>query len=140
MVVGHRLLEGMAVVVRVAVSVDWQHVGGLVAAETGRRRRRGGLAEGERGARAAQGESGAPGQGASVFRGSRQDDWLAALLLEERCGGGLQNEFGALNALVLVTLRESSRKQEREDNTGGNVKVRETDKVPEVKDGNRKQE
>lgn len=55
-VVGHRLLEGVAVVVCVAVSVDRQHVGGLVAAEAGGGRRRGGLAEGERGARAAQGE------------------------------------------------------------------------------------
>lgn len=40
--------------------------------------------------------------------GGCKDDWLAALLLEERCGGGLQNEFGALNALVLVTLREEN--------------------------------
>lgn len=43
--------------------------------------------------------------------GGCQDDWLAALLLEERSGGGLQNEFGALNALVLVTLREEEQKQ-----------------------------
>lgn len=46
-VVGHRLLEGVAVVVCVAVSVDWQHVRGLVAAEARGGRRRGGLAEGE---------------------------------------------------------------------------------------------
>lgn len=65
-------------VVCVAVSVDWQHVCGLVAAEAGGGRRRGGLAEGERGA---------AGEGAPVFRGGRQDDWLAALLLEEGCGG-----------------------------------------------------
>lgn len=75
-------------VVSVAVSVDWQHVRGLVAAETGRGCRRGGLAKRQRSARATQGESGAAGQGASIFRGGRQDDWLAALLLEERCGGG----------------------------------------------------
>lgn len=55
-VVGHRLLERVAVVV--TVCVDWQHVGGLVAAEAGGGCRRGGLAEGERGAWAAQGEGG----------------------------------------------------------------------------------
>lgn len=60
-VVGHRVLEGVAVVMCVAVSVDWQHVGGLVAAETGRGGWRSGLTEGERGAWAAQGEGGAAG-------------------------------------------------------------------------------
>lgn len=48
-------------VVCVAVSMDWQHVGGLVAAEAGRGGWRGGLTEGERSARAAQGEGGAAG-------------------------------------------------------------------------------
>lgn len=105
-VVGHRLLERVAVVVRVTVSVDRQHVGGLVAAEAGDGRGRGGLAEGQRGARAAQGQGAAAGHRASVFGAGCQDDWLAAVLLEERRGGGLQNEFGALNAMVLVTLRE----------------------------------
>lgn len=33
MVVSHGLLEGMAVVVCVAVSMDWQHVGGFMATE-----------------------------------------------------------------------------------------------------------
>ena len=60
-VVGHRVLEGVAVVVCVAVSMDWQHVGVLVAAEAGRGGWRGGLTEGERGARAAQGEGGTAG-------------------------------------------------------------------------------
>lgn len=46
-VVAHRLLEGVAVVVCVAVSVHWQHVVGLVAAEAGGGRWRRGLAEGE---------------------------------------------------------------------------------------------
>lgn len=55
MVVGHRLLKA------VAVSVDWQHVSGLVAAEAGGGCRRRGLAEGKRGARAAQDEGGAAG-------------------------------------------------------------------------------
>lgn len=114
MMVGHRLLVGMAVVVRVAVAVYWQHVGGLVAAQAGGGGRRRGLSEGERGARAGQAEGGAGGERGHVLRRGRQDNWLAALLLEERGGGGLQNEFGALNALVLVTLRDSSRKQERE--------------------------
>lgn len=55
MVVSHRLLKS------VAVSVDWQHVRGLVAAEAGGGRRRRWLAEGKRGARAAQDEGGAAG-------------------------------------------------------------------------------
>lgn len=52
--------------------------------------------------------------------GGCKDDWLAALLLEERCGGGLQNEFGALNALVLVTLRgEETGARTRDSDRGG---------------------
>lgn len=43
-VVGHLLLQGVGMVVCVAVSVDWQHVGSLVAAEAGGGRRRRGLA------------------------------------------------------------------------------------------------
>lgn len=35
-VVGHLVLEGVAVVVRVAVSVDWHHVGVLLAAQARR--------------------------------------------------------------------------------------------------------
>lgn len=104
---GHLVLERVAVVVCVPVSVARHHVSRLLAAEAGRGRRRGGLAEGERGAGAAQGEGGASVESAAVLGGGRQDDWLAALLLEERRGGGLQNEFGALNALVLITLREA---------------------------------
>lgn len=38
----------------------------------------------------------------------------ARLALKQRSGCGLQNEFGALNALVLVAL-ESSSSQQRED-------------------------
>lgn len=60
-VVGPRVLEGMAVVVRVVVSMDWQHVGGFVAAEAGGGGWRGRLTKGERGARAPQGEGGASG-------------------------------------------------------------------------------
>lgn len=69
--------------------------------------------------------------------GGCQDDWLAALLLEERRGGGLQNEFGALNALVLVTLREEEQKQgpgTAIGEEGGGA--REVDQVPEVREGN----
>lgn len=68
--------------------------------------------------------------------GGCQDDWLAALLLEERCGGGLQNEFGALNALVLVTLREEQKQGPGTaiGEEGGHT--REVDQVPEVRDGN----
>lgn len=53
--VGHLLLEGVGVVVVVcvAVSVGWQHVSSLMAAEAGGGCWRGGLAEGERVARAA---------------------------------------------------------------------------------------
>lgn len=69
--------------------------------------------------------------------GGRQDDWLAALLLEEGCGGGLQNEFGALNALVLVTLREGKRKR------GPGIAIGEgggggTSGLPEVRDRNKR--
>lgn len=46
-VVSYWLLEGMAVVVCVAVSMDRQHVGGLLATEAGGGRWRGGLAEGK---------------------------------------------------------------------------------------------
>lgn len=46
-VVSHLLLEGVAVVVCVAVSMDWQHVSGLVATEAGGGCWRGGLAEGK---------------------------------------------------------------------------------------------
>lgn len=60
-VVSHRLLEAVAVVVCVAVSMDRQHVSGLVATETRGGCWRGGLAEGEWGARASQGEGGAAG-------------------------------------------------------------------------------
>lgn len=49
MVVSHGLLKAVAE----AVSVDWQQVSGLVAAEAGGGRRRRGLAEGKRGARTA---------------------------------------------------------------------------------------
>lgn len=70
--------------------------------------------------------------------GGCKDDWLAALLLEERCGGGLQNEFGALNALVLVTLREENTEARTRDSDGG-VNAREMDQVPEVRDGNRRE-
>lgn len=45
-VVSHWFLERVAVVVRVAVRVDGQHVGGFVATEAGVGRRRRGLAEG----------------------------------------------------------------------------------------------
>lgn len=58
---GHRFLVRVAVVVREAVPVDWQHVAGVVAAEAGGGRGRRGLAEGERGARAGQREGGAAG-------------------------------------------------------------------------------
>lgn len=51
--------------------------------------------------------------------GGCKDDWLAALLLEERRGGGLQNEFGALNALVLVTLREENTEAGTRDSDRG---------------------
>lgn len=123
---GH-LLGGKEMVVVVVVvgrrhrgSVHGQQVGRLVAAEAGGvGGGRGGLAQGQRGARAAQGQgSAAPQGGAPVLRrgGGGQDDRLAALLLEERSGGSLQNEFGALNALVLVTLRGNEMK-------GGSSKV-----------------
>lgn len=46
MVVGHGILKAVAV----AVSVDWQHFSGLVAAEAGGGCRGRGLAEGKRGA------------------------------------------------------------------------------------------
>lgn len=46
-VVGHWVVEGVAVVVCVAVSVDGQHVRGLVAAEARGGRWRGGHAEGQ---------------------------------------------------------------------------------------------
>lgn len=105
-VVAHGLGQRVAVVVCVCVAVDGQHVGRLVAAQAGRGRGRRGLAQGQRGAGAAQHQGRAAGERASVLgRGGGQDDGLAALLLEEGRGGGLQNEFGALNALVLVTLR-----------------------------------
>lgn len=70
-VVSHLLLEGVAVVECVAVSVDWQHVGNLVAAEAGGGRRRGGLSEWERSAGSAQGEGGPARQRLSIFRGGR---------------------------------------------------------------------
>lgn len=74
---------------------------------------------------------------ASVFWGGRQDYWLAALLLEERCCCGLQNEFCALNALVLITLRESSRgKQENE--IGEDERHTEIDKVKDRRKSKRK--
>lgn len=57
MVVGQLLLQRVAVVVRVAM--NRQQVRGLVAAEAGGGGWRGGLPQGERGARAAQGERGA---------------------------------------------------------------------------------
>lgn len=57
MVVSHGLLKAVAV----AVSVDWQHVSGLVAAEAGGGCWRRGLAEGKRGARSAQDQGGAAG-------------------------------------------------------------------------------
>lgn len=41
----------------------------------------------------------------------------AGLALQQGCGCGLQNEFGALDALVLVAL-ESGRSQQREDRRG----------------------
>lgn len=69
--------------------------------------------------------------------GGCKDDWLAALLLEERRGGGLQNEFGALNALVLVTLR-AEKTEARTSDRGGGVNAREMDQVPEVRDRNRR--
>lgn len=115
---GH-LLGGEEVVVVVVVGrrhwsgVHRQQVGWLVAAEAGGVGGGwGGLAQGQRGAGAAQGQgSSAPQGGTSVLwrGGGGQDDGLAALLLEKRSGGGLQNEFGALNALVLVALRGNKR-------------------------------
>lgn len=60
-VVGQRFLKRVCVIVCEAVSVDWQHVGGLVAAEAGGGRRGRGLTEGQRGAGAAQGERRASG-------------------------------------------------------------------------------
>ena len=104
------LLERVSVVVQVAVSVEGQHLGRLVAAEVGVGGGRRGLPdEGRRRvAGLARAEGGAAGQGASVVGAGRQDDGLDALL-EERAGGGLQNEFGALNALVLVTLGGGTR-------------------------------
>lgn len=69
--------------------------------------------------------------------GGCKDDWLAALLLEERCGGGLQNEFGALNALVLVTLREKKTEARSRYSGEGGDNAREMDQVPEVRDRNR---
>lgn len=88
-----------------------------MAAEAGGRGWRGGLAHRQRGARAAQGEGGAARYRRSVLRG--EDDRLAALLLEEGGGGDLQNEFGALNALVLVTLRGRSQTGEGGDGNWG---------------------
>lgn len=77
--------------------------------------------------------------------GGCEDDGLAALLLlllEEGRGGRLQNEFGALNALVLVTLRgEKTGARTRDSDqggVGGLVDAREMDKVPEVRDRNRR--
>ena len=96
------LLERVSVVVW-RVSVDGQHVGGLVEVGVGGGRR--GLpGQGQRAAGLPRGEGGAAGQGAAVVgAGGGQDDGLHALL-EQGAGCRLQNEFGALNALVLVTL------------------------------------
>ena len=98
------LLERVSVAVGVSVAVDGQHVGGLVAAEVGVGGGRRGLPDhGQRAEGLPRGEGGAAGQGAAVVGAGGRDDGLHALL-EEGAGCRLQNEFGALNALVLVTL------------------------------------
>lgn len=59
------------------------------------------------------------GAGRAQARLSRQVQLVAGeagLTLQEGCGRGLQNEFGALNALVLVALgcrREPAKRRQR---------------------------
>lgn len=62
----------------------------------------------------------------------------AGLALKQGSGCGLQNEFGALNALVLVALEDSSGSQQRkgreemEKERGGQGRVGEGEEKPLV--------
>lgn len=90
------LLRGQEVVVGIGhvVATEGQHV--CVTAQAGRGSRGCGLGQGQRGTCRAQ-------RGPAWQRGLvAHDDGLA---LQQGRGGSLQNEFGALNALVLVTLK-----------------------------------
>lgn len=78
-------------------------------AEAGDRGGQRGLRGAQSGARAAQRALGLQG------RASAKNDRLT---VEQRIGGGLQNEFGALNALVLSTLGGRMKDRERKGKAG----------------------
>lgn len=64
-----------------------------------------------------RGLRGAHGGARPAQRGFGLERWASAqndgLTVEQRVGGGLQNEFGALNALVLSTLGGGMKDRER---------------------------